>query len=119
MLWHLQFCMLKYVCVCVCGCVLKCVVRNVGVSVCESVQVCSCVSRRERGVWCQAPADTGVSSAQAFHENSGSHHLPRLPAARPHGSCPPTAPVGTSASRWMTRLRLSPEPTLPHMVHVS
>jgi len=42
MLWHLQFCMLK--CVCVGGgCVLKCVSENVGVSVCECVQVCSCV----------------------------------------------------------------------------
>lgn len=48
MLWHLQFCMLKYVCVCVCGCVLKCVSENVGVSVCESVQVCSS-SLQERG----------------------------------------------------------------------
>ena len=35
MLWHLQFCMLK--CVCVGGgCVLKCVSENVGVSVCEN-----------------------------------------------------------------------------------
>ena len=50
MLWHLQFCMLK----CVGGgCVLKRVSENVGVSVCECVQVCSCVSRRERGVLCQ------------------------------------------------------------------
>ena len=55
---------------------------------------------------CQA----GVYSAQAFHENSGSHHLPRCPSAQPHGSCPLPAPVGASASRWMTRLRLSQSP---------